>query len=839
MSGYQEDRYREIREFYNLSYPGYGDLSGSPDNGKIAKGLTKWNEILGIAGTIPEPGLYRQLHQVPDEERMNLEECAIAQRNSLLILHHNVTRQEREWRASWLAERANRKQKAEAHMEAQCSQLKDEDKLRREAERVRLTKLSEYSYEDISHSPGRFRLLRLSAGNQPGPEVQIFSMTNDVVSRPVISEPKEMTFPPPPYVPDPPDCMLKPHAFVTVTYASKYSTRNFGDGPIWWCRYKDRYGHRKSFKKFHDPRPEWERQLTLEANPEGPRSEGDEKDLDRKCAELNESLTQWLRKLDKEDAALQKWRRDAIVGSLHAFNIDDPDCPHFEALSWARGGYRMMKIGRNLYDLLKIVQLYEEEIWVWADAVCINQSSPQERGHQVKMMGTVYTKADKVLAWVPVKNSEASIAALKLVPSVTSDAVTLNQTLNALDNVLRADYWTRKWIIQEVILARTLVILLGCREFAMQDLANTLGSLKQIHDRDPARSSPLIRDILSLTVANLATYRRDRSIAAPITQQLSDLLLIYENNKCAVYQDHVYALYNLVGEHRTHLQVDYTLKAHDWCEQVLTFLDVHEPSCRAKMIRLALALSRLSGQRDISCQPFSAAQIGVKAFDRGGLQKLEDCAHSLFLRGRTDSLHPGIRWTLKETGHCLYIAKKDGDDTLHRVSKRVLSYFTISKAPFLRGLAAGHIEDGDRIWQFVDTKYAFVARPHWEPGDPASYMKIVGRCYLFDYDPRAEEQGPWDAILKAESLGSRKRDLPSYDLRLNISDMYRLAFSADKQEPVKSPPNRPASSQPLLALPVRPSGSSSQTVKKADLLTTLGNHGSNTIKKSQLQRKPI
>lgn len=275
------------------------------------------------------------------------------------------------------------------------------------------------------------------------------------------------------------------------------------------------------------------------------------------------------------------------------------------------------------------------------------------------------------------------------------------------------------------------------------------------------------------------------------------------------------------------------------------------------MIRLALALARLSGQRDISCQPFSAAQIGVKAFDRGGLQKLEDCAHSLFLRGHIDSLHPGIRWMLKETGHCLYIAKKDDDGTLHRVSKRVLSYFTISKAPFLRGLAAGHIEDGDRIWQFVDTKYAFVARPHREPGDPANYMKIVGRCYLFDYNPRAEEQGPLDAILKAESLGSRKRDLPSYDLRLNISDMYRLAFSADKQEPVKSPPNRPASSQPPAALPVksppnrpsssqpppslfvRPSGRSSQTVRKADLLTTLGNHGSKTVKKSQLQGKAI
>ena len=37
---------------------------------------------------------------------------------------------------------------------------------------------------------------------------------------------------------------------------------------------------------------------------------------------------------------------------------------------------------------------------LWADAACINQSDDQERGHQVKQMGSIYATATKVLIWL-------------------------------------------------------------------------------------------------------------------------------------------------------------------------------------------------------------------------------------------------------------------------------------------------------------------------------------------------------------------------------------------------------------------------------------------------------
>lgn len=37
---------------------------------------------------------------------------------------------------------------------------------------------------------------------------------------------------------------------------------------------------------------------------------------------------------------------------------------------------------------------------LWIDAICINQSSMEERGHQVQLMGDVYSKAQRTWIWL-------------------------------------------------------------------------------------------------------------------------------------------------------------------------------------------------------------------------------------------------------------------------------------------------------------------------------------------------------------------------------------------------------------------------------------------------------
>jgi len=36
---------------------------------------------------------------------------------------------------------------------------------------------------------------------------------------------------------------------------------------------------------------------------------------------------------------------------------------------------------------------------MWVDAVCINQGDVEERGHQVRSMTEIYSKANRVIVW--------------------------------------------------------------------------------------------------------------------------------------------------------------------------------------------------------------------------------------------------------------------------------------------------------------------------------------------------------------------------------------------------------------------------------------------------------
>ena len=72
---------------------------------------------------------------------------------------------------------------------------------------------------------------------------------------------------------------------------------------------------------------------------------------------------------------------------------------------------------------------------LWVDAICINQNDNIEKGHQVKMMADIYRNASEVIAWM----GEPPL----------------------LRPIAFNEWWTRQWIIQEAVLAKSLVFLVG------------------------------------------------------------------------------------------------------------------------------------------------------------------------------------------------------------------------------------------------------------------------------------------------------------------------------------------------------------------------------------------
>jgi hypothetical protein len=68
---------------------------------------------------------------------------------------------------------------------------------------------------------------------------------------------------------------------------------------------------------------------------------------------------------------------------------------------WIKVNGRPFHVQPNLYAALHAIRPTEGDLWLWVDALCINQKDIPERNNQVALMGDIYRNASEVrsLAW--------------------------------------------------------------------------------------------------------------------------------------------------------------------------------------------------------------------------------------------------------------------------------------------------------------------------------------------------------------------------------------------------------------------------------------------------------
>jgi len=140
---------------------------------------------------------------------------------------------------------------------------------------------------------------------------------------------------------------------------------------------------------------------------------------------------------------------------------------------------------KNLHDFLRRArhdhELSSQRFWI--DAVCINQQDPTERSSQVAFMASIYRSASMVISWlgeedVHTEEAFALIRALTSLSRASRKPITPeNIGSEALRNILgelasdhvwnslrqfwRRRYFGRAWIIQEVVLAKKVLVQCG------------------------------------------------------------------------------------------------------------------------------------------------------------------------------------------------------------------------------------------------------------------------------------------------------------------------------------------------------------------------------------------
>jgi hypothetical protein len=121
-------------------------------------------------------------------------------------------------------------------------------------------------------------------------------------------------------------------------------------------------------------------------------------------------------------------------------------------------------VRKNLWDFLHQARSNDLEEYLWIDALCIDQTVDEERSHQVSIMGRIYSSASRVIVWLGVYSGLAAEGLLWITAAYLSDNTTLDTLPDyekQLGELLKLPYWSRIWIVQEYVLAKSIDIWLG------------------------------------------------------------------------------------------------------------------------------------------------------------------------------------------------------------------------------------------------------------------------------------------------------------------------------------------------------------------------------------------
>jgi hypothetical protein len=237
--------------------------------------------------------------------------------------------------------------------------------------------------------------------------------------------------------------------------------------------------------------------------------------------------------------------------------------PVYEALSYTWGppeptnsiliNGTSMAIRQNLHDAFLALRNEHEPRVLWADAICIDQSSLEERERQVQFMDSIYQRAATVLIWLGGADGMTQTAFKSGLASLKE-----NDRREYCSWVCHHSYWTRLWIIQEVTLSRELRVCIGRSSGKWETFLENLSQYVERYED--------LRHQISV-IKNLDQKRKSRYSEKSC---LEKLLEDFRYAKCQEPRDKIYGLLGLANDCIDgSIKADYTKPSFDLYTEVL------------------------------------------------------------------------------------------------------------------------------------------------------------------------------------------------------------------------------------------------------------------------------
>ncbi|KAB2101906.1 hypothetical protein AG0111_0g9552 [Alternaria gaisen] len=215
-------------------------------------------------------------------------------------------------------------------------------------------------------------------------------------------------------------------------------------------------------------------------------------------------------------------------------------------------------ITQNLAQALKYLRYTDRVRVLWIDAICINQCDGKEKEAQLLSMHRVYQFAKEVIAWLglPDKFSRLAFSTMTMterrkrhgwsnasaevrVDISEGRAVTED---DAFEMLMKRPYWSRAWIVQEMMSAQSLVIQCGSD-------AVLYSTLEETH---PHHKPACIQISSAENPSGLVKFQGDSEVT--ILQMGSKRICskryldCFLDRQCRLRHDNIFAFLNLLSD---------------------------------------------------------------------------------------------------------------------------------------------------------------------------------------------------------------------------------------------------------------------------------------------------
>lgn len=203
---------------------------------------------------------------------------------------------------------------------------------------------------------------------------------------------------------------------------------------------------------------------------------------------------------DEIECELRVWRGEpfeAVSYVWGSYNGEEEDITILVSSEHSTTSLRRHRFSlrRNQVAILRSLQYKDRPRLLWVDAICMDMIDHDERSQQIYVMPHIFSRASNVCICLADPSPDLACSLKPIQDLIKLDGSEEDwhrgdiENLVAMKNLLNNEVFRRRWVVQEIALARHATIHCGTESIAFDDFTDAIAILQRLEEHRPAIKS--------------------------------------------------------------------------------------------------------------------------------------------------------------------------------------------------------------------------------------------------------------------------------------------------------------------------------------------------------------